>query len=185
MNDGKAFRITLVSAAILAVALFMIMRTPDSNSKTETAGKVTIFNATTGKLEEMDKVVKTDEEWKEILTPEQYQITRGKGTERAYTGKYDKFKEKGIYKCVNCGTDLFSSDAKFDSGTGWPSFWEPISPHNVATKPDNKLFFIKRTEVLCQRCDAHLGHVFKDGPPPTGLRYCMNSVALNFVKRTH
>ncbi len=130
----------------------------------------------------LEKVVKTDEEWRKILTPEQYRITRKKGTEPAFSGKYHDFKGKGIYGCVACDLDLFSSEAKFDSGTGWPSFWEPISKENVKTVADNTLF-MKRTEVLCNRCDAHLGHVFDDGPPPTGLRYCLNSVALTFVEK--
>jgi peptide-methionine (R)-S-oxide reductase len=129
---------------------------------------------------EVEKVIKSDEEWRKILTPEQYRLVRQKGTEPAFTGRYHNFKGKGIYRCVACGNELFSSETKFDSGTGWPSFRAPISEKSVTTAVDTSAGMV-RTEVLCRRCDAHLGHVFRDGPPPTGLRYCMNSGALDFV----
>ena len=128
----------------------------------------------------MEKVEKTEEEWRANLTPEQYEVLREAGTEAPFTGLYHDAKEDGVYRCAACGLELFSSDTKFDSGTGWPSFWKPIDPSHIGTETDNS-FFSTRTEVHCARCGGHLGHVFPDGPPPTGQRYCMNGVSLKFV----
>jgi len=124
-----------------------------------------------------DKIQKSEEEWKKELTPEQFQVCRMKGTERPFTGEYYKSKEPGVYKCVACGNELFDSETKYESGTGWPSFYKPIGDENVETEADDSYGMV-RTEVMCSKCGAHLGHVFPDGPRPTGLRYCINSIAL-------
>ena len=129
-----------------------------------------------------NKIMKSDDEWKAELTPAQFAICRQKGTERAFTGEYNDCKEKGIYQCVCCGAELFSSETKYNSGSGWPSFWEPLTSDSVTSEVDES-YGMRRVEVLCSKCDAHLGHVFDDGPDPTGQRYCMNSVSLKLAKK--
>ena len=165
----------LLSIPVLAAGAVLVAR-----SETPSKGAAVQSSDPSTPVAAHDRVVKTDEEWKKLLTKEQYTVTRKKGTERAFTGPNWDNHAKGTYVCVCCDLPLFSSETKFDSGTGWPSFWQPIVRDAVKTEEDRS-FFSVRTEVLCRRCDAHLGHVFDDGPKPTGLRYCMNGTAMKFV----
>jgi len=167
-----------LSFALAAAMAFGLLAACNQSSLGEQRRTMTTTNTpTTPAKETEDKVVKTDAEWRKLLTPEQYKILREHGTERAFTGKYYNLHEKGIYRCAACGNILFRSDEKFDSGTGWPSFWKPASDASIETSVDRG-FFTTRTEVRCRRCGGHLGHVFDDGPKPTSLRYCINSAAL-------
>lgn len=177
---------TLSMGFLLTVLIVDIMLVSCSSGKSDGTGNISaptpikVYSAEKGDYVMSETVVKPNEEWKKLLTPEQYHILREKGTERAYSGKYTDNHEHGIYRCAACGLDLYRSEDKYESGTGWPSFTAPIAPENIITRPDNS-FFTHRTEVLCRRCSSHLGHVFDDGPKPTGLRYCMNSAAMQFV----
>ena len=175
-----------INAIIMVVVLIFLCSAPGCAERQSTpaaagqAGPIKVYAYESRGFVMSEKIVKTDEDWKKLLTPEQFHILREKGTEPAGTGKYASNHDHGVYVCAACGLGLYRSEDKFESGTGWPSFTAPISPENIATAADNSLFS-HRTEVLCRRCGGHLGHVFNDGPKPTGLRYCMNSAAMDFV----
>ena len=182
-NPGVLSALLLAGFIVIGVAVSGSLAIPAGAAAGSAPAWIRVYSVEKGNYVMTQTVVKTNEEWKNVLTPEQYHILREKGTERVFSGKYDKNHEHGVYRCAACGLDLYRSEEKYDSGTGWPSFTAPIAASNVRTRPDNS-FFSHRTEVLCPRCGGHLGHVFDDGPKPTGKRYCMNSAALQFVPTT-
>jgi peptide-methionine (R)-S-oxide reductase len=187
-DDGRMTRRALIvsgGAAVAAIALRLQTQTASVEAKGSVPKEVKIVEFTdAGQRKDvvtLPIIVKTDTEWKQQLSPDSFEVTRHAATERAFSGEYWNNHDKGLYRCICCSTALFSSDTKFESGTGWPSFWQPIAKENVHESTDSSLG-MTRTAVSCRLCDAHLGHVFDDGPRPTGLRYCMNSLSLRFVK---
>jgi peptide-methionine (R)-S-oxide reductase len=165
---------------ILLLNIFITTKYSGLATVVEAAEAIRVYSTTEGGYIMTEKVVKSPEEWRQILTPEQYYVLREKNTEPAFSGQYDKHYKKGIYRCAGCGLDLYASEDKFDSRTGWPSFTRPVAEENINTAKET-YYLWERTELLCARCDGHLGHVFDDGPPPSGLRHCINSVSITFV----
>ncbi len=174
MIRGMFGVMTMAAVAALTVA-------GEQDMTASTPGTITLYSVEAGRMIETSRVDHSEAQWKELLTPEQFRIARQQGTERAFTGRWWDNHVEGVYRCAACGTDLFVSTTKFESGTGWPSFYEPVNPANIGTTTDRTLLWQQRTEVHCARCGAHLGHVFDDGPQPTGLRYCLNGNVLDFV----
>ena len=181
MNRRQALIIMTSQAGLLWLAINGFAGQNKNMATTTAPGKIRVYSAEQGDYIVVDKVQKSNAEWKKLLSSEQYHVLREEGTERAFTGELLKNKQHGVYCCAACGNDLYLSEHKFDSGTGWPSYYQAIAKENVLIREDNS-FFMTRNELICSRCESHLGHVFDDGPPPTGERHCINSVSLKFKK---